>query len=85
MLKVLQEDFKGKLIHTTQYKTPKEHEGKKVVVIGACTSGPKNRVSLFHSVLIIDQGMMSHWIMENAVLVCNPSFYRAIDDEKSMI
>ncbi|KAI5123912.1 hypothetical protein M0805_005728 [Coniferiporia weirii] len=32
-------DFKGKIIHTTQYKTAKEHEGKKIVIIGACTSG----------------------------------------------
>ncbi|EJD03237.1 FAD/NAD-binding domain-containing protein [Fomitiporia mediterranea MF3/22] len=31
-------DFKGKTIHTTQYKSAKEHDGKKVVVIGSCTS-----------------------------------------------
>ncbi|KAL5507063.1 hypothetical protein ACEPAH_6519 [Sanghuangporus vaninii] len=33
------EKFKGKLIHTAQYKTAKEHNGKKVVIIGSCTSG----------------------------------------------
>ncbi|OCB92159.1 FAD/NAD-binding domain-containing protein [Sanghuangporus baumii] len=33
------ERFKGRLIHTTEYKTAREHEGKKIVVIGACTSG----------------------------------------------
>ncbi|KAF9007494.1 hypothetical protein BDQ17DRAFT_1388982 [Cyathus striatus] len=32
-------DFKGQILHSTQYKTATDHIGKKVVVIGACTSG----------------------------------------------
>jgi len=33
------EDFGGKIIHSTQHKSARDHAGKKVVVIGACTSG----------------------------------------------
>ena len=29
----------GKIIHSSQYSSAREHKGKKVVVIGACTSG----------------------------------------------
>ncbi|KAF5392901.1 hypothetical protein D9757_000853 [Collybiopsis confluens] len=32
------EKFKGEIIHSAQYKTPAPHIGKKVVVVGACTS-----------------------------------------------
>ncbi|KAL5534810.1 hypothetical protein ACEPAG_1274 [Sanghuangporus baumii] len=31
--------FEGKMIHSSKYKTAREHKGKKVVIIGACTSG----------------------------------------------
>ena len=34
-----QDKFEGKIIHSTQYDNAREHKGKKVVVIGACTSG----------------------------------------------
>lgn len=36
---VVKDKFKGKLIHTTQYHNAREHDGKKVLVVGACTSG----------------------------------------------
>eukprot|EP00753_Platysulcus_tardus_P018884 PLAT7028.1.p1 GENE.PLAT7028.1~~PLAT7028.1.p1 ORF type:complete len:650 (-),score=-151.71 PLAT7028.1:131-2080(-) len=32
------DDFQGKLIHSAHHKSAKDHVGKKVVVIGACTS-----------------------------------------------
>jgi len=34
-----QKEFEGELIHSLQYTTAKKYAGKKVVVIGACTSG----------------------------------------------
>ncbi|KIP03537.1 hypothetical protein PHLGIDRAFT_94663 [Phlebiopsis gigantea 11061_1 CR5-6] len=33
-----QEDFKGQVLHSTAHRSAKDHLGKKVVVIGACTS-----------------------------------------------
>ncbi|KIY52791.1 FAD/NAD(P)-binding domain-containing protein [Fistulina hepatica ATCC 64428] len=33
------DEFKGTIMHSTKYKSAKDYEGKKVVVIGACTSG----------------------------------------------
>ncbi|KAI0727069.1 FAD/NAD-P-binding domain-containing protein, partial [Fomitopsis betulina] len=33
-----QEEFQGQLLHSTQHKTARDHIGKKVVIIGACTS-----------------------------------------------
>lgn len=33
------EEFKGKILHSFHYTRAKEYEGKKVVVVGACTSG----------------------------------------------
>lgn len=33
------EKFKGQVLHSTQHKRALDHEGKKVVVVGACTSG----------------------------------------------
>ncbi|KAH9931321.1 uncharacterized protein B0H18DRAFT_991152 [Fomitopsis serialis] len=33
-----QEDFQGQVLHSTQFKTARDHAGKKVVVIGACNS-----------------------------------------------
>ncbi|TFK48074.1 FAD/NAD(P)-binding domain-containing protein [Heliocybe sulcata] len=32
------DEFEGKIIHSAQHKTARDHVGKKVVVIGACTS-----------------------------------------------
>ncbi|CAA7260826.1 unnamed protein product [Cyclocybe aegerita] len=32
------DEFKGQVLHSTQHKRAKDHAGKKVVVIGACTS-----------------------------------------------
>jgi cation diffusion facilitator CzcD-associated flavoprotein CzcO len=34
-----QEVFKGQVLHSLQHKTAQDHIGKKVVVVGACTSG----------------------------------------------
>lgn len=34
-----QDEFKGQIIHSTEFKSGKDMIGKKVVVIGACTSG----------------------------------------------
>ena len=31
--------FKGQMLHSTQYKRALDLQGKKVVVVGACTSG----------------------------------------------
>ncbi len=36
---LIQEDFGGKIIHSTEHKSARDYAGKKVVVIGACTSG----------------------------------------------
>ena len=33
------DEFRGQVLHSTQHKSAKDHIGKKVVVIGACTSG----------------------------------------------
>ena len=35
----IQDKFKGKIVHSSAHRTAKEHKGKKVVVVGACTSG----------------------------------------------
>jgi len=32
------ETFKGEMLHSTQHKRALDHEGKKVVIVGACTS-----------------------------------------------
>jgi len=40
-----QDTFKGEIIHSTRFKKASAHEGKKVVVIGACTSGTFLRLS----------------------------------------
>ncbi|PSS35578.1 hypothetical protein PHLCEN_2v1455 [Hermanssonia centrifuga] len=37
----VQEIFKGQILHSTQHKKATDHAGKKVVVVGACTSGGK--------------------------------------------
>lgn len=36
---LLQENFKGQILHSIQHKRASDHSGKKVVVVGACTSG----------------------------------------------
>ncbi|KAI5122701.1 hypothetical protein M0805_009754 [Coniferiporia weirii] len=33
------DEFEGKIIHSSQHKSARDHAGKKVVVVGACTSG----------------------------------------------
>ncbi|KAH9836843.1 FAD/NAD-P-binding domain-containing protein [Rhodofomes roseus] len=33
-----QEGYQGEIIHSTQFKTARDHVGKKVVIVGACTS-----------------------------------------------
>ncbi|EPS95850.1 FAD/NAD-binding domain-containing protein [Fomitopsis schrenkii] len=33
-----QEEFQGQILHSTQHKSARDHIGKKVVIIGACTS-----------------------------------------------
>lgn len=35
----LQDEFEGQILHSTQHDKALDHEGKKVVVVGACTSG----------------------------------------------
>jgi len=34
-----QEGFKGKTLHSLEHNKATDHAGKKVVVVGACTSG----------------------------------------------
>lgn len=36
---LLQEDFNGEAIHSSEYTTAKKYVGKKVIVVGAATSG----------------------------------------------
>jgi cation diffusion facilitator CzcD-associated flavoprotein CzcO len=35
----VQEEFKGVIVHAGNYTKAKDYEGKKVIVVGACTSG----------------------------------------------
>ena len=35
----LQEEFQGKTLHSTDYTNADAYVGKKVVVVGACSSG----------------------------------------------
>ena len=39
-----QEKFKGQILHSTQHNKATDHAGKKVVVVGACTSGAQHTV-----------------------------------------
>jgi len=41
--------FKGEILHSMQHKLASDHVGKKVVVIGACTSGMHCRFARIHS------------------------------------
>jgi cation diffusion facilitator CzcD-associated flavoprotein CzcO len=34
-----QDSFHGQVLHSSQHKSARDHIGKKVVVVGACTSG----------------------------------------------
>lgn len=34
-----QDEFSGKIIHSIQYTSTKDYIGKKVIVLGSCTSG----------------------------------------------
>ena len=36
-----QDSFTGHTMHSTSYKTAKDHVDKKVVIIGSCCSGQK--------------------------------------------
>lgn len=38
-----QDKFKGTLLHSSQHKKAHDHAGKKVAIIGACTSGVLGR------------------------------------------
>jgi cation diffusion facilitator CzcD-associated flavoprotein CzcO len=33
------ENFKGEVMHSLDFKSARDHQGKKVLVVGACTSG----------------------------------------------
>ena len=35
----LQEEFKGQVLHSTQHEVAIDHLGKRVAVVGSCTSG----------------------------------------------
>ena len=35
----MQEEFQGQVLHSTSHHSAKDHIGKKVFIIGACTSG----------------------------------------------
>jgi hypothetical protein len=39
MIVMNQDEFKGEAFHSTKYSTAGSYAGKKVAVIGACTSG----------------------------------------------
>ena len=43
----MQDEFEGQILHSTQHKNALDHKGKKVAVVGACTSGEqRSRVRL---------------------------------------
>jgi cation diffusion facilitator CzcD-associated flavoprotein CzcO len=50
--RISQEKFKGQVLHSTEFKHAKDHAGKKVVVIGACTSGIVGQDSMTYRVQI---------------------------------
>ena len=41
-----QDSFTGRTMHSTSYKTAKDHVDKKVVIIGSCCSGQENMLCL---------------------------------------
>jgi hypothetical protein len=55
--RISQEKFKGQVLHSTEFKHAKDHVGKKVVVIGACTSGIVGQESTAYSRSIYYQVM----------------------------
>lgn len=42
------EDFEGQLMHSNKYDKATDHLGKKVVVIGSCTSSKQEYFSVIH-------------------------------------
>lgn len=48
----VQNKFKGQILHSTQHDKASDHAGKKVVVIGACTSGKRPNVLLQSAALL---------------------------------
>lgn len=58
-----QEKFEGKIIHSSQHRTAREHEGKKVVVVGACTSCSCNHFVEMRSLTVLHQPMIFVTIM----------------------
>jgi len=42
--------FKGQMLHSTQYKRALDLQGKKVVVVGACTSGMSHSPMFVHAI-----------------------------------
>ncbi|PPQ75986.1 hypothetical protein CVT24_006551, partial [Panaeolus cyanescens] len=44
--------FKGQILHSTQHKKASDHAGKKVVIVGACTSGTSASSSLSYSLYL---------------------------------
>lgn len=44
----MKDAFKGQILHSSQHKKALDHAGKKVVVVGACTSGRPSCIPLQH-------------------------------------
>lgn len=40
MFNPAKDKFEGQLLHSSEHNKASDHQGKKVVVIGSCTSGP---------------------------------------------
>lgn len=43
------DQFQGQVLHSTQHRSAKDHIGKKVVVVGACTSGMSATIPVYYS------------------------------------
>jgi len=43
-----QDKFQGKYLHSSKHQRALDHAGKKVVVVGACTSGKPFQIQSFH-------------------------------------
>ncbi len=48
----LQDKFKGEFLHSTEHKRALDHAGKKVVIVGSCTSGERTQPPYFTSMLL---------------------------------
>jgi cation diffusion facilitator CzcD-associated flavoprotein CzcO len=55
--------FKGKMLHSTGYKRATDYQGKKVVIVGACTSGSHFLSFGFDNLFMLHQGTISPWIV----------------------